>query len=342
MVHPWNSNDPLYEGWSQCFSGAETGRNCITDPLGNDHLFRYGLCMDRTNCYDYTTDDAHEYADFETRKDGRISFVELLIFYSAANPGDLNTNHHIRVDGSRYLALDTFIRIEEPIDFSDEAERQIKTKAPSRPMKLDASVEKSGEILLEWKPPRKDNGSPVTSYTIQYYNDLSPSKKTMIRTDSADTARLIPGLGLTTPPGDDTRAITSEHITSINGLLLVNNYVFSVAAENSNGLGDFSRIAKVTLSHCNDKKPADLRATHGADGSILLEWSGTGSGYDVSWAEADSEKYAGYMDFTEDGNTYYEIGARFIQSGTTYDILVSDRDGSCKYPVAKTVRVTAE
>ena len=154
-----------------------------------------------------------------------------------------------------------------------------------------------GKVLLSWIEP-SDNGAPISSYRI--------------------TVSKLGSNIFTTYPNlpDSTQAVISD---LTNGQA----YVFSVAAVNAKGIGQFSQPVEATPNNKNSIVISNLNATPG-NGMVKLTWSISTkdldkiSGYRVRVYESGSSSFETYSllgkstSFTIDG----------LKNGTPYQFMV--------------------
>jgi hypothetical protein len=113
-------------------------------------------------------------------------------------------------------------------------------------------------VTLTWNPPASDGGSPITSYTVQYRINGTPTW----------TTTLLNVIPVVIPPLNYNDPVTLQYI--VTGLQNATLYDFEVAAVNASGTGPYSAIVTASTYAVPDA-PIGLTAQSGVR-SVSLTW----------------------------------------------------------------------
>ena len=125
---------------------------------------------------------------------------------------------------------------------------------PGAPRSLEAEADGTSVIELDWLAPRDEGDDRIDGYRIQYSRDGGDTWRTLVG-DTGDTDTDYRDTGLS--------AGTTRH--------------YRVAALNSYGRGEWSRVANATTEARVPGPPENLRATARGASSIELDWDAPSS-----------------------------------------------------------------
>ncbi|MCY4648255.1 MAG: fibronectin type III domain-containing protein [Gammaproteobacteria bacterium] len=148
--------------------------------------------------------------------------------------------------------------------------------APGPPRTLTADADGTSVIELDWRVPSDEGDADITGYRIEYSRDADDDWDILER----DT--------------EDTR--TSYRHTRLSA---GTTRRYRVAAINSYGRGEWSRVASATTATLVPGAPTSLRARPGGATSIELDWtapaSGEGgsiNGYRIEWSRTGNSPWS--------------------------------------------------
>ncbi|VDP88948.1 unnamed protein product [Echinostoma caproni] len=148
---------------------------------------------------------------------------------------------------------------------------------PGAPRNLRATVDKDGQVNVEWNAPQDDGGSNIINYVIERSTAASGSNWVEITApDSKDTKRTLRNLK--------------------DGKCFIR-----VSAVNEVGQGPPSEVTEVSVKKLSDEPdtPSQPTVEVVGDGSVHLRWNpplneglaGPVTGYEVQWCELGSSKW---------------------------------------------------
>ena len=150
--------------------------------------------------------------------------------------------------------------------------------APSAPRSLTAEADGTSVIELDWRIPSDEGDADITGYRTEYSRSAAPYDWRELDEDTEeDTRTSYRHRGLS--------AGTTRH--------------YRVAAINSYGRGEWSRVARATTETLVPGAPTNLRAQPGGATSIELSWdapaSGAGgsiTGYRIEWSRTGNSPWS--------------------------------------------------